>query len=836
MINTVIRRRSFAYAQNNEKDPFRMVARFTGTPNLTANPRRLALILWLIIGLGANVIGQSVIKGIIKDGTTNAPLAETFVRLLNADYQLVDGRYTDTNGAFQFENVQDGILLVSSFYKYKTDTTVLNQDKKIQELALAIVLFPDTYTSTYVDSLLLDQKQKSINAIEGVSLGIGSRQLTPVIIEAEVSKPSYSISTITPRALRRNDPVSITPYLNRVPGVFMHSGALNTNRITIRGIGARSPFSTTKIRAYVADIPLTNGDGETTLEDIDLSFIKQAEVIRGPSSSVYGAGLGGTIRMSLDTRSSIRRYEQGEVSSLLGSFGTYRLQASLKNDSPSGRATHWLAATHQHSDGYRDNNRYDRTSLAFASTFKTGENEQDELTVLGTYIRLRAEIPSSLDSANFQDEPTTAAFTWARSNGREAPDKGLFGLSYRKTLTDKQYLITSIFSSLRTATEVRPFNILRESSQTAGTRIRYVGAGSLWEKYFEASIGLEAFQEWYNWQTYANVDGQGTQGGILSDNAEQRQFVNVFAQALWRPSSSFEVITGTNLNLTRYQYQDFFLTDSVDQSGNYSFDPVISPRIGLRYLFSNRRTLYLQVAHGFSPPSVSETLNPDGTLNPDIQPETGWNYELGFQILPVVARPLKLQASVFYMDVRNLLVPRRTDFDTFVGVNAGRTGHAGLEVEADYALASFSSFAASIWGTYTLAYYQFQDFFDEEADLRVDGSFIPGIPRHHVTAGLDLFGRLSNGFELRGYLNATYVSEAPIDNANTVFNESYTLLHFKIAGSWRFLQVNFGINNLTDTRYASMLQVNAQGFGGRQPRYFYPGLPRNFYGGIGFRW
>ena len=87
---------------------------------------------------------------------------------------------------------------------------------------------------------------------------------------------------MTTRQLQKDNDVAITPALNRVSGVYMHSGALNTNRITIRGIGNRSPFSTTKIRAYLDDIPLTSGDGETTIEDIDLSLINEVKVWKGP--------------------------------------------------------------------------------------------------------------------------------------------------------------------------------------------------------------------------------------------------------------------------------------------------------------------------------------------------------------------------------------------------------------------------------------------------------------------------------------------------------------------------------------------------------------------------
>jgi iron complex outermembrane receptor protein len=59
--------------------------------------------------------------------------------------------------------------------------------------------------------------------------------------------------------------------LNKIPGINMQ--LLNTNRISIRGIGARSQYGTSRIKAYFQNIPLTSGEGDTTIEDIDMETI-----------------------------------------------------------------------------------------------------------------------------------------------------------------------------------------------------------------------------------------------------------------------------------------------------------------------------------------------------------------------------------------------------------------------------------------------------------------------------------------------------------------------------------------------------------------------------------
>jgi iron complex outermembrane receptor protein len=69
---------------------------------------------------------------------------------------------------------------------------------------------------------------------------------------------------------QNQNPLTFVENLNQVPGLFTQSGNTNTNRITIRGVGSRNPYGTSRIKAYYNDIPLTNGEGNTEIEDIVL--------------------------------------------------------------------------------------------------------------------------------------------------------------------------------------------------------------------------------------------------------------------------------------------------------------------------------------------------------------------------------------------------------------------------------------------------------------------------------------------------------------------------------------------------------------------------------------
>ena len=82
-----------------------------------------------------------------------------------------------------------------------------------------------------------------------------------------------------------------------------------------------------------------------------------------------------------------------------------------------------------------------------------------------------------------------------------------------------------------------------------------------------------------------------------------------------------------------------------------------------------------------------------------------------------------------------------------------------------------------------------------------------------------------------------YVDKIPLNDANSDYTDSYMLLNAK--AGYRFAlfkgltsHISAGINNASNTHYASMALVNATGFNGAEPRYYYPGLPVNYYGNV----
>src|SRR5690606_18478535 len=362
-----------------------------------------------------------------------------------------------------------------------------------------------------------------------VQLSINASELNEVVINPNqlpkrLKTATGTVNIISETDIQRANNTNIAPTLSRVPGVLMQTAALNTNRITIRGVGSRNLYGTAKIRAYFKDIPLTNGSGETNIEDFELNAIARLEIDKG-ASTVYGAGLGGTIHLTPQNAYLNQTNANGEF--MFGSFGL--LKETVNFNHGSSKNSFRAIYSNTHTDGYRDNGEYDRQTF----TLNTNHflSEKDELTFLMSYVDLFAYIPSSISENAYINNPSSAAFTWKQSRGYEDSQRGVFGVSWNHEYNDNLKQNTSIFTSFSNGYEPRPFDILEEDVLALGIRSRLIVNTTLFDNNFDWTAGRELFTDNYKYGTYENLyedypEGTGSvQGDQLVDFKEKRSYV-----------------------------------------------------------------------------------------------------------------------------------------------------------------------------------------------------------------------------------------------------------------------------------------------------------------------
>jgi iron complex outermembrane receptor protein len=238
------------------------------------------------------------------------------------------------------------------------------------------------------------------------------------------------------------------------------------------------------------------------------------------------------------------------------------------------------------------------------------------------------------------------------------------------------------------------------------------------------------------------------------------------------------------------------------------------PRVAMSYLVNENFAFRGTVSRGYSPPTIAEVRASDAKINPDLEAENGWNYELGLRFKD---KPERLYAdiSVFYYRLNNAIVRRVNSLDQDYFVNAGGTNQKGIEAQLSYQFVrSSNSFIR---------------------DLTVSNATtlneLTGVPDASIinTASIVFPKRFSL------YIQDQYTSKLPLNDANSVYASSYHLLGFK--GGYTILMkkrttlgINAGVDNMLNKQYSLGNDLNAFG-----NRYYNPAPLRNYYFGMNLK-
>jgi len=739
---------------------------------------------FLLLLTSSTIIAGSQVKGTVYDAEKNTPLSNVLVKCGQ------DESITDKNGAFSLKT--SGLLVINNF-GYMAYSQIV--DDSVFSLKIYLVL-------------------ENVNIKEVVVRG--------PLQQSQLYNLPASVSILRKSDLDQSWSVSYVEQLNQLSGVYAHTGALNTNRITIRGIGSRTPYGTNRVRAYYNEIPLTSADGTTNIEDIDQTLLNSIDVLKGPKSAVYGAGLGGVILLS--DKKHLQDGFHGKVTPEAGMFDTYKPALELSYKKKAFSVSSFYSNTQ--SEGFRENSAYDRHSIQVKLAYK---GKRIETSLLLHYVDLKAFIPSSLNKETFKNSPEQAAGNWLAVKGFEEYYKLLVGLRNNFIINSKWTNKTIVYANLSDAYESRPFNVLDDNNQRLGVKNYLNYSAGNWR----VQVGFEIVDEKYNWDIFETNDGR--QGQLLNRYSEKRNSGALFADLKWQSKNGWIIESGISYNFQYYQLEDL-LPGTVDRSGSYQYQSIPAPFIGVNLPIIRNLRFYGSYSYGFSYPTVEETLLPDGQINNELRPETGNSFELGYR-LSAFDNNLYLDVGAYLLLVDNLLVTDRISEDIFTGKNAGSTRHSGFEFSAVALLNKKENYhlpSVKINIALTVAENTFTDFVDDGVDYK--GKTLPGVPNFTMSTSVEL--NYSKGLYFSFKTQNT--GKQFLDDSNTASYLSYHLAHLKTGYKWKLkknqvLSFYLGVNNVFDEKYASMLLVNAPSFGGAAPRYYYPGQPRYLFGGVGLR-
>jgi iron complex outermembrane recepter protein len=634
-----------------------------------------------------------------------------------------------------------------------------------------------------------------------------------------LSEVPASVFYMGRQSLERFNNTSILPAVNTIPGVRMEERSPGSYRFSIRGSLLRSPFGVRNVKMYWNGLPLTDGGGNTYINLLDFNAISNLEVIKGPGSSLYGAGTGGVVLFN----NNLSPVNQVQVSALAGSFGLQRYQVSVQAGSEKVRAR--VQYARQEADGYRNHTRMRRDGLN--TDVVVNFNDRNALTAAVFYTDLLYETPGGLTRAQYDENPRQAR---ANADNLKASisNKTIYGaLVYDHQWNSNWSTKLGGYASNTHLVNPTFLNYEDRTENNIGGRLanQYAFDKQTWKG--KITFGLE--HQSFNSPLLVKNNVAGTQGpNLISDDKIYSRLTVAFAQGEFDLPYNFILTAGASGTFLQYRLVRYNPEPAADQTRN--FNPVFSPRIALLNKITPTHSVYASVSYGFSPPSLAEVRPSTNTFNNDLNPERGINYEVGFKG-QFANSTLRYDVSLYEFDLKETIVIQRTAENADYFINAGSTQQRGAEVAATWSprlsrTGTVSAFALQT--SYTLNHFFFKDYVND--DQNYSGNRLTGVAPNVVvlSADVELLRRLYAN------ITASYTDHIPLKDDNTIYAPEYYLfgarVGYKVPTASRFpVEVFAGVDNLFDRVYSLGNDLNAAG-----GRYFNTAPGRNFYFGAKF--
>ena len=612
--------------------------------------------------------------------------------------------------------------------------------------------------------------------------------------------------------------------LNQIPGIFMQNRH-NFNQdlsISIRGFGI-AEFGIRGVKVYVDGIPGTLPDGQGGIDNIDIGSIDRMEVIRGPSSSLYGTASGGVINIYTEDGPTVP-FVEGRATVGSFDFSLFQVKAGGQKEN----INYMVSASRLNYDGFRPHSQTERNLLN--SKFRWDIDNTSSLTLTANVLdKPIAEDPGSVNRAQYKSSYGSARAQNITYDAEETADQQQFGLVYRKNFGTKHEFIARNYYVFREFDNKLPFG----APFSAGGMVsldRFFTGGGLQYSYSDSilghrnrlTIGFDIDSQMDERKNYQNQFGKS--GPLSLDQDEDVFSWGAFLQNEFSITDYLELTFGVRYDEVEFDFTDHFLSDGTDDSGNLKFDEW-SPQVGLLWKIHDAINLYGSISTSFETPTSTEFTPPSGTsgFNSGLGAQTATNYEIG--VKGVLPNRLSYQLSVFRADVSNELLPAGTNVDlgSLFFNNAGESERFGLEAGLTYRLLP----GLDITLAYTYSDFEFETFIDPTIPADYSGNKIPGAPQHFGNAEIAYYH--PSGFY--GAFDVQAVDQIYVDNANSDAAEGYAVANFRAGYTTYFGDTEFtpffGVNNIFDREYVGNVRIN-DSFG----RFFDPAPELNVFAGI----
>jgi iron complex outermembrane receptor protein len=664
--------------------------------------------------------------------------------------------------------------------------------------------------SLLTTSILYSQVRDSTNLISEVKIDAYKKPTTYI-------SSTKSVAVISENLLNQNPPERMLESINQVPGARMEERSPGSYRISLRGSTLRSPFGVRNVKVYLDDFILSDASGNTYFNVISQVLIHRMEVFKGPEGGDYGAMTGGTLLLKTNNQDNL------SATLSIGSYGTFNQNIDFSKQL--GNHFFEVFQNYYQTDSYREQSKVQRKQFFVKDNYQY--SNQGILKMMLMYTDLDYQTPGGLTLEQMQNNRKQARPSRATVPGSREQKAGI----------RNKMILAGLSNDYQFSPDFSHFILIQ------GSYVDFENPFiTNFENRFEKNFALRThFNYEKNWSQISLAYRLGFEGGIndiLVKNFNNNRGVEGNPQNFdkIKNTSGFYFLSqklnideklftdiSVSLNSNSYDWQRLY---PETEYGNVKFKNQFLPNFGLTYILDKGFSVRGKIGKGNSAPTNEEIRSSTQEFNANLNPEYGWNKEIG--IRKQFGNFLFLEGSYFDFRMKDAIVRRQNEAGQEYFVNAGETIQKGFEflIESksfDLKNNFFSRFGFRFSGSFYN--FKFQNYKQNEQDF--SGNDLTGVPKTTINSlvNFTFFKQLSVDY------SHFYTSKLPLNDANSVWSESSLVgniqFKFPLKVDQSKLNLSLMIQNLYNTDYVSGFDINAFG-----NRYYNPAAKRNFIMGV----
>ena len=685
---------------------------------------------------------------------------------------------------------------------------------------------------------------------EGEVIKLGEVVVTATRTEKDVDSAPGSVSVITDKDIKRLRIHTVDEAVKYEAGVFArHTKGLANSmpKVQLRGL-----YGQYRTLIMVNGIPLNAGyNGLVDWNTLSTENVERIEIIRGPSSALYGGNaMGGVI--NIVTKTPKKFYANARCG--YGSDDTYRYSLNL-GDRFIDKLSLGLGFEREETGGYPTSlvtrsirsgtgtltGGWETENTSGTRKWVVGDTGDNKAERWNLHLETKYDLTDTGNIAfNFQKGHHRYAYdrphTYLRDKNGNPAYSGYVdcGGGRRASVYPSNYLSgmgekddSNYFLAYKETFGLVTFNgkagyqdrdlwyTTRRGSGTYDNAAGHLKDSNTksWFTDLQTNIPLGdkhflTFGLYFRYDDYKDREydlsfyrDEHSKTGKTGLTEGKDRFYAAYVQDEWNITDKLTLFTGVRLD-----YWEAFDGKAGNIGSVQEFkepnDSAVSPKVAAVFKPLADTIVKASVGRAFRAPNIYELYktwtSSYGTVyhsNPDLDPETLWNYEIGVDQY-LFSRRLKLSATYFHTDIDDLIYSYYEGKNQYKE-NAGEAKIDGIELGISAKPVDW----LRLWGNYT---YNDSEIKKHDYKPEVEGKKIANMPVSTANLGAEVTYRWITASVAGQYLGKIYKSELN-DDVHDVYGgytQKYWLWNTKVTvAPVKNFEVSFSVENLFDREY-----------------------------------